>query len=370
MPATRNPYQALGVDRKASGEEIKKAYRKLARQYHPDKNPGDASAEERFKEVQEAYSILSDAKKRREYDQGGGVFGGGGFDPGAFRTGAGGFGGGIGDILSDLFGPGGRGGAGGPRPERGRDLETEVHISFDQAMEGAQVPVSLTLSAPCPTCHGTGAKPGTTPQVCARCQGRGVEAESQGLFSISQPCQKCGGTGTQITDPCATCGGAGQTRQVKRYKVNIPAGVKDGSRVRLAGKGEGGRRGGPAGDLYVVTRVADSPLFKRRGDNLEIEVPVTIPEAIRGATIEVPTLNGSKRIRVAPGTQHGTVQRLRAEGPPRLGGRGRGDIHYRLIIDVPRSLSREQREVVDELAAVIDENPRERILRPSGGDRS
>jgi molecular chaperone DnaJ len=197
-----------------------------------------------------------------------------------------------------------------------------------------------------------------------------VEAESQGLFSISQPCQKCAGTGTEIIDPCGACNGAGHTRQVKRYRVNIPAGVKDGSRVRLAGKGEGGRRGGPAGDLYVVTRVADSALFKRRGDNLEVEVPVTIPEAIRGATIEVPTLNGSKRIRVAPGTQHGTVQRLRGEGPPRLGGRGRGDIHYRLTKDVPRSLSREQREVVDELAAVIDENPRERILRPSGGDRS
>jgi len=360
MPALRNPYEALGVDRKASDEEIKKAYRKLARRYHPDKNPGDSSAEERFKEVQEAYAILSDSKKRREYDQGGRIFGGsGGFDPGAFR-------GGFGDILSDLFASGGRGGAAGARPERGRDLETEVHISFEQAIEGAQVPVSVALSAPCPTCHGTGAKPGTMPQVCSLCQGRGVEAESQGLFSISQPCRKCHGTGTQITDPCATCNGAGQTRQVKRYKVNIPAGVRDGSRVRLAGKGEGGRRGGPAGDLYVVTRVAESPLFKRRGDHLEVEVPVTIPEAIRGATIEVPTLNGFKRIRVAPGTQHGTVQRLRGEGPPRLGGRGRGDLHYRLVIDVPRSLSREQREAVDDLAAVIDENPRERILKTGG----
>ncbi|MEJ7715700.1 MAG: DnaJ C-terminal domain-containing protein [Thermoleophilaceae bacterium] len=239
-----------------------------------------------------------------------------------------------------------------------------MHISFDQAMEGAQVSVSVPLSAPCPTCHGTGAKPGTTPKVCSRCQGRGVEAESQGLFSISQPCQKCGGTGTEITDPCPTCHGAGYTRQVKRYKVNIPAGVRDGSRVRLAGKGEAGRRGGPQGDLYVITRVAESKLFRRRGDNLELEVPVTIPEAIRGATIEVPTLNGSKRIRVSPGTPHGTVQRLRGEGPPKLGGRGRGDIHYRLTVDVPSSLSREQREVVDELAAVMDENPRERILGP------
>ncbi len=361
----KNPYETLGVDKKSSDEEVKKAYRKLARKYHPDKNPGDSAAEERFKEIQEAYGILSDPKKRREYDQGGGVFSGGGFDPGAFR---GGFGGGIGDILSDLFGGApGRGGGAGPRPERGADLETEVHLSFDQAMEGAQIPVTVPLAAPCPTCHGTGAKPGTMPKVCSRCQGRGVEAESQGLFSISQPCRKCGGTGTEITDPCQTCDGAGFTRQVKRYKVNVPAGVRDGSRVRLAGKGEAGRRGGPQGDLYVVTRVPDSPLFKRRGDNLEVEVPVTIPEAIRGATIEVPTLNGSKRIRVSPGTQHGTVQRLRGEGPPRLGGKGRGDIHYRLSVDVPRSLSKEQREVVDELAAVMEDNPRERILRRGGG---
>ena len=362
MPATKNPYEALGVDKKASDEEIKKAYRKLAREYHPDHNPGDAKAEERFKEIQTAYGILSDPAKRREFDSGGGIFGSG-FDPGSFRTGqqpGGGFGGGIGDILSDLFGGSGPAGRGGPasRPERGADLETEVHVSFDQAMEGAQVPVSVSMSAPCPTCHGTGAKPGTTPKVCSRCHGRGVEAESQGLFSISQPCQKCGGTGTEITDPCPTCHGAGHTRQVKKYKVNIPAGVRDGSRVRLAGKGEAGRRGGPQGDLYVITRVADSKLFRRKGDNLEVDVPVTIPEAIRGATIEVPTLNGSKRIRVAPGTQHGTVQRLRGEGPPKLGNRGRGDIHYRLTVDVPKSLSDEQREVVDELAAVMDQNPR------------
>jgi molecular chaperone DnaJ len=360
MPAVRNPYEALGVDKKASDEEIKKAYRRLARENHPDTNSGDAAAEERFKEIQEAYAILSDPKKRREYDSGGGIFGGG-FDPGSFRTGQG-FPGGFGDIISDLFGGGGRGGR-GPQAERGRDLETEVHVSFDQAMEGAQVPVSVAVSAACPTCHGTGAKPGTTPEVCSRCNGRGVEAESQGLFSISQPCARCGGTGTEIKDPCATCSGAGYTRQVKRYKVNIPAGVREGSRVRLAGKGEPGRRGGPSGDLYVVTRVAESKLFKRKGDNIEVEIPVTIPEAIRGATIEVPTLNGSKRIRVSPGTQHGTVQRLRGEGPPRLGGKGRGDIHYRLAIDVPRSLSQEQREVVDELATVIDENPRERLLR-------
>jgi len=362
MPAVKDPYNVLGVGKKASDDEIKKAYRKLAREYHPDRNPGDAAAEERFKDVQEAYSILSDPEKRRAFDSGGGIFGTG-FDPGAFRGGAGGFGGGIGDILSDLFGGGRAGGAAGARQaERGRDLETEVHISFGQAMEGAQIPVSVPMSAPCRTCHGTGAKPGTSPTVCSLCQGRGVEAESQGLFSISQPCRRCGGTGTEIKDPCPTCGGSGRTRQVKRYRVNVPAGVRDGSRVRLAGKGEAGVRGGPPGDLYVVTRVGESPVFKRKGDNLEVEVPVTIVEAIRGATIEVPTLTGSKRIRVPPGTQHGTVQRLRGEGPPRLGGRGRGDVHYRLVIDVPRSLSREQREVVEELASVMDGNPRERLL--------
>jgi molecular chaperone DnaJ len=366
MPAVKDPYATLGVDRKASDEEIKKAYRKLARQYHPDRNAGDKDAEERFKEVQEAYSILSDAEKRKAYDSGGGIFGGaGGFDPGSFR---GGFGG-VGDILSDLFGGvGGRSGGGTrtPRPERGRDLETEVHVSFDQSMEGAQVPVAVPLSAPCPTCRGTGAKPGTSPTVCSRCQGRGLEAESQGLFSISQPCRQCGGTGTEIKDPCPTCQGSGRTRQVKRYRVNIPAGVRNGGRVRLAGKGEAGPRGGPAGDLYVITRVGDSPIFTRKGDNLEVEVPITIPEAIRGATIEVPTLTATKRIRVPPGTQHGTVQRLRGEGPPKLGGRGRGDIHYKLQIDVPSSLSREQSEAVDDLAAVMDGNPRERLLSRRG----
>jgi len=368
MPAVKDPYKTLGVDRKASDDEIKKAYRKLARQYHPDTNHGDKTAEERFKEVQGAYAILSDPEKRKQYDSGGifgGGFPGGGFGGGAgggFGTGAGGFGG-FGDILSDLFGgAAGRGGGRPPRPERGRDLETEIHISFEQAIEGAQIPVSVPLSAPCPTCHGTGAKPGTQPTICPRCNGRGVEAESQGLFSISQPCSLCGGTGTEIKDPCPTCHGSGRTRQVKRYRVNIPAGVKEGSRVRLAGKGEAGPRGGPAGDLYVVTRVAESPIFKRKGDNLEVEVPITIPEAIRGATIEVPTLAGTKRIRVPPGTQHGTVQRLRGEGPPKLGGRGRGDMRYRLQIDVPSSLSKEQAEVVDELATVINGNPRERLL--------
>jgi molecular chaperone DnaJ len=357
-----DPYKVLGVGKKASQEEIKRAYRKLARQYHPDKNHGDRNAEERFKEVQGAYDLIGDPEKRKQYDAGGGIFGGaGGFDPGQFR---GGFGG-LGDMLSDLFtGAGGGGGARGrPQPQRGRDLETEVSLSFDQAMQGGQVPITVPVSTACATCHGTGARPGTSPTVCPRCQGRGVISEGGGaLFSISHPCPQCGGTGTEIKDPCPTCNGSGQTRQIKRYRVNIPAGVRDGSRVRLAAKGEAGLRGGPPGDLYVITHVQPSPIFKRKGDHLEVEVPISIVEAIRGATIEVPTLNGTKRIRVPPGTQHGTVQRLRGEGPPRLNGRGRGDIHYRLNVDVPRSLSKEQKEAVDELANVMNGNPRERLF--------
>jgi molecular chaperone DnaJ len=360
-------YSALGVDKKASQEEIKKAYRKLVRQYHPDKNPGDAKAEERFKEIQQAYDVLSDPKKRKDYDAGG-MFGfgrgGAGFDPRGFGAT---FGGDFGDIFSTLFG---RGRGRGPQQVRGRDLETEVRLSFQQAIEGAQVSVSVPKSAPCDTCRGTGARPGTQPKVCDRCGGRGVDVESQGLFSISQPCPKCGGQGTVVEDPCPTCAGAGITRQVKRYRVNIPAGVRDGSRIRLSGKGEAGERGGPPGDLYVVTRVAESPVFKRKGDNLEVEVPITIAEAIQGGTVEVPTLQGSKRIRVAPGTQHGAVQRLRGEGPPKLSGRGRGDIHYRLAIEVPRKLTREQRKAVEQLDKTLNgSDPRRRLFEQAGRDR-
>ena len=283
MPAVKDPYKTLGVDKKASDDEIKKAYRKLARRWHPDTNPDDPAAEERFKEIQEANGILSDPEKRKQYDAGGGIFGGfgggggagaGGFDPSSFR---GGFGG-VGDILSDILGGRGGGaarGSAGARAgqQRGRDLEVEVHLSFAQAMDGAQVPVTVPMQAPCNTCRGTGARPGTSPTVCPRCQGRGIESQGQGLFSISQPCSLCGGTGAQIDDPCPTCGGRGQTRQVKRYKANIPAGVREGSRVRLAGKGEPGQHGGPPGDLYVITRVAGSPVFTRKGENLEVDIP-------------------------------------------------------------------------------------------------
>jgi molecular chaperone DnaJ len=368
--AQRDLYSVLGVDKKASPDEIKKAYRKLARKYHPDTNPGDKQAEERFKEISAAYDVLGDPDKRKQYDRGG-MFGGAGRPGGTgFPGGPGGFdAGSFSDILSNLFGgaggAAGRTGPRGPRAERGRDLEAEVSISFDQAIEGAQIPLSVPTSQMCGTCHGTGAKPGTAPKVCPRCQGRGIESQGQGLFSISQPCSRCGGTGAIIEDPCPTCQGSGSVRTVKKYRVNIPAGVRDGSRVRLAGKGEPGRSGGPAGDLYVITRVSESPVFKRKGDHVEVEVPLTIPEAIRGAEVEVPTLGGRKKLRVPAGTKHGTVQRLRGEGPPRLGSGSRparGDIHYRFVIDVPASLNDEQSEAVEKLSEVMNGNPRARLF--------
>jgi molecular chaperone DnaJ len=375
MPEKPDYYKVLGVGKNASEAEIKKAYRKLARQYHPDRNAGDKRAEERFKEISQAHDVLSDPDKRKQYDRGTGPFAGfsmpGGFDAGNVA-------GSFGDILSNIFGQAtGRAGGGGPRAgnvrggargQRGRDLETEVSLSFDQAVNGTQLPLSVATSEPCPTCHGTGARPGTAPKICPVCQGRGVEAQSQGIFSLSQPCSNCHGRGTVIESPCPACSGTGVQRAVKRLRVNIPAGVKDGSRIRLSGKGDAGAGGGPAGDLYVITRVKDSPVFKWNGENLEVEVPLTIPEAIQGAVIEVPTLNGSKRLRVPRGTKHGTVQRLRGEGPPRLGTKTRGDIHYRFVIDVPASLSPEQDEAVDRLSKVMNGNPRAKLFAHGGGE--
>jgi molecular chaperone DnaJ len=363
-------YKTLGVAKKATDEEIKKAYRKLARKYHPDRNPDDKEAEEKFKEISAAHDVLADPEKRKEYDAGGqfaGFGGPGGGNPfGGGGAQAGGFGD-FGDILSGLFNRGG-GRGGRPQQVRGRDLETEVQLSFDQAVNGAQISVTVPKAGRCPTCHGSGAKPGTSPVTCPRCEGRGIDAQSQGFFSISQPCPQCGGGGQIIENPCPTCGGSGLTQQTKRYKVNVPAGVKDGTRIRLAGKGEAGPHGGPPGDLYVTTRVTSSPVFRRLDDgNLEVTVPITIPEALRGGTIEVPTLNGTKKIKVAPGTKHGSVQRLRGEGPPKPKGKGRGDIRYRLEIQVPSELTEEQREAAEKLAAAFNgADPRAELLRRAG----
>ena len=375
MAARPDYYKALGVDKKASADNIKKAYRKLAREYHPDRNPGDEKAEERFKEISQAYDVLGDPEKRKQYDEGSGPFAQGG--PGA---GFGGFGNfdfdasSMGDILSNLFGGAGgaRRGRGAPVPERGADLEAQVSITFDQAVSGAQVPLQVPMRTTCETCHGTGAAPGTSPTICPRCEGRGVETEGQGMFSISQPCSLCGGSGTIIQTPCPTCSGSGTVRTVKRMRVNIPAGVKDGSRVRLAGKGEPGLRGGPPGDLYLITKVTPSPVFKRKGDNLEVEVPLSIPEALLGAEVQVPTLDGSKTLRVRPGTAHGTVQRLRGEGPPKLGSSPprKGDIHYRFVIEVPKKLNDEQEKAVEELSRTLgSDDPRAALFSNGAGPR-
>jgi molecular chaperone DnaJ len=371
-------YKTLGVGKDASEDEIKKAYRKLARQYHPDRNPGDKEAEEKFKEVSAAHDVLGDPEKRKEYDKGpafggfggGNPFGGaGGGNPfGGAGAQGGSFGADLGDILGGIFNRGGGGGRARAQSVRGRDLETEVDLFFDQAINGTQLSVTVPKQERCETCHGSGAAPGTSPITCPRCEGRGVDPQNQGFFSIQQPCPQCGGAGEIIEDPCPTCGGAGVTQQTKRYKVNIPAGVKDGTRIRLAGKGEAGPRGGPAGDLYVTTRVAASPVFRRLDDgNLEVTVPISIPEAVQGGTIEVPTLTGTKKIKVAPGTKHGAIQRLRGEGAPKGKGSGRGDIRYRLEIEVPKDLSEEQQKAVEELASALNgHDPRAELLRKAG----
>jgi molecular chaperone DnaJ len=389
MASRPDYYKTLGVDKKATPEQIKKAYRKLARQYHPDRNPDNKQAEERFKEVSQAHDVLGDPEKRKQYDTNSGPFaaGGGAGGPGSGFGGFGNFdfnGSSMGDILSNLFGggsgPGGTGGSAGGRAgagrgarrarvERGNDLEAQVSITFDQAISGAQIPLSVPMRTTCGTCHGTGAKPGTTPTVCPRCEGRGIEVQGQGMFSISQPCSRCGGSGTVIEDPCPTCNGSGAVRTVKRMRVNVPAGVRDGGRIRLAGKGEPGPGDGPPGDLYLVVHVSPSPVFMRKGNNLEVEVPLTIPEALRGAEVQVPTLNGAKTLRVPPGTKHGTVQRLRGEGPPTPGGGkppAKGDIHYRFMIDVPKELNAEQAEAVDALAKTLDGDPRAGLFEGAG----
>ncbi len=356
----RDLYQVLGVGKGASDEELKSAYRKLAREYHPDRNPGDEQAEERFKEVQGAYDTLKDPDKRKEYDSGGAFGGFGGFGRGGDPR-AGGFGvSDLGDVFGSLFNRGG-----GPQAPAGRDLETEIKLSFEQAMEGTQVRVTVPKQARCETCGGSGAAPGTQPHTCPSCGGRGVDAESQGFFSISHPCPQCGGRGEVVDTPCPDCAGSGVTQQRKRYRVNVPAGVRDGTRIRLAGKGEDGPLGGPSGDLFVTTRVTPSPVFTQRKDgNLEVAVPITIPEAIGGGSIEVPTLRGTKRIRIPAGTKHGTIQRLRGEGPPKPGGGRRGDIRYRMEIEIPSQLSGEQRKAVEELASSLDDHdPRQEILR-------
>lgn len=367
-------YKTLGVPESAGQREIKAAYRKLSRQLHPDANPGDASAEERFKEVSAAYDVLGDETKRKEYDEVrrlgpmAGGFGGGG--PG----GAGGFsfdGGDIGDLLGNLFGrgrgraggrgpfgAGGGGGAGrGTGPQRGDDLETELQLSFEGAASGVETSVNLTSDVACSTCHGSGAKPGTAPRPCGVCGGRGVVDEEQGFFSFSTPCTACRGQGFVVDEPCPTCRGSGTERKARQVKLRVPAGVRDGQRIRLAGRGGAGRNGGPNGDLFVVVRVAPHRIFGRKGDDLTVTVPITFPEAALGAEVPVPTLDGTPvTIKVPPGTRSGRTFRVRGRGitTPKK----QGDLLATVEVAVPTKLSRDERKAVEALAAAATESPR------------
>jgi molecular chaperone DnaJ len=356
-------YSTLGVSKTASADEIKKAYRKLARENHPDRNPGDAAAEERFKEVQAAYDVLSDPEKRKQYDAFGaanGRPGPGGFTAGDFDLGD------LGGIFGDLFGGGGRFGRGRRREatgRRGADLEAEVRLSFEDSLRGIETRIPVDVESACRQCGGSGAKPGTAPSVCPECKGRGVRAESQGLFALSQPCPRCGGQGTVIEDPCDHCHGSGRERLTKRYTVKIPAGVKDGTRIRLKGKGEPGLGPSPPGDLFVTTRVAPSRLFGRRGAaDLELEVPVTYPEAALGATVEVPTPYGERlSLKVPAGSEDGKLLKMRGHGAPNLKG-GKGDLVARLRVSVPKKLTKKEREAIEALKQASREDPREAMF--------
>lgn len=354
---TTNLYDVLGVSKTASADEIKKAYRKLARKYHPDRNPDDSAAEDRFKEIQGAYDVLGEPEKRKEYDQRGQrIFtGDGGFD-GSFTTGD--FD--LGDLFGGLFGGlGGQGARQQQRGRRGRDVDASVTISFEESLQGVTARVPVELEAVCPTCHGSGAAPGTSPVLCPECSGRGVVSQNQGPFALSQPCPRCHGNGTVIETPCVTCRGVGRVRTTKRYQVKIKPGVQDGTRMRLAGKGEPGIGGGPAGDVYVTVRVTPSPLFERRGADLVIDVPVTYAEAALGATVEVPTPEGKVSIKVPSGSQDGKMLRVRGKGAPKLNGSGRGNLLARLRLSVPTKLSREEREAIENLQKVSREHPRD-----------
>lgn len=354
----RDLYEVLGVARSASDDEIKKAYRKLARQHHPDANPDDPKAEERFKEISAAYDTLSDPDKRKAYDQfgaAGGMGAQGGFDPSAFSDFAQERGFDISDLFGDLFGRrrgGGGGGRGRQQPRRGVDLETRVTLSFDDALRGARVTVPVDKDVNCTDCKGTGAAPGTSRSTCPDCGGTGERQVNQGFFAISEPCFRCGGQGTIVETPCGTCRGTGKTRRTKRYTVKIPAGISDGARIRVPGKGLDGEFGGPPGDLWVVVQVLPSERFQRRGKDVIIDVPVTFPEAALGAEIDVPTPLGDKvRVKVPAGSTDGKMLRVRGMGSPSEKGDA-GSLLVRLKLLVPDSLSTQQTEALEKFAAL------------------
>src|SRR5438067_5555780 len=346
-------YDTLGVSKNASADEIKKAYRKLARKHHPDANPGDASAEEKFKEVQHAYDVLSDAEKRKAYDRFGSQNGRPGAGPnvdfGSFDLGD------LGDIFGGLFGGGGGRGRGraARQPMRGSDVEAQVHLSFEDSLRGADAKVPVEVTVACRECGGTGAQPGTAPVICPECNGRGVKAESQGLFALSQPCPRCRGNGTVIEKPCSRCKGSGRERRLRTYTVKIKPGVKDGTKIRLKGKGEAGQHGGPHGDLIVVTRVEASATYERRGDDLIVQVPVSFPTAALGGNVEVPAPEGNVSLKIPAGSEDGKLLRIKGRGAPRLSGSGKGDVLARVRIQVPKRVNKKERELLEELQKVV-----------------
>jgi molecular chaperone DnaJ len=383
-------YAVLGVNKSASTDEIKKAYRKVARDQHPDRNPGNKEAEERFKAASEAYDVLSDDKKRKEYDEMRSLFGSGAFRRGARSGGSGtqfdpsdlfgGFsgsgaagGGGAGDrrfggagfsdIFSSIFsggGPGGGAAATRRGPQRGRDVETEVTLDFAQAVRGTTLPLTLRSPGACDTCHGSGAKPGTTPRTCPQCQGTGLISRNQGSFSFSEPCRECQGAGSIVDEKCPECRGTGGVTKNRTINVRFPAGVADGQRIRLSGRGEPGERGGPAGDLYVQVAVRPDELFGRSGDDLTLTVPVTIAEAVLGTDLRVPTLDTPVTLRVPPGTPSGRKLRARGKGVARKNGAA-GDLIVTVEVQVPDGVTGEARDALERFSKLTPPAGRERL---------
>ena len=366
----RDYYEILGVARTATEVEIKSAYRKLALKHHPDRNPGDKAAEDKFKEAAEAYSVLADTDKRHMYDRFGhaGLGGAatGGFDPSVF-TGFEDILGGLGDIfgVGDMFGGGRRRGG----PQRGADLRYDLEISFEESARGAETSIQIPRQESCDTCHGTGAAPGSKPMTCPQCQGRGQLRYQQGFFTVARTCGQCRGSGSIISNPCASCRGAGRVQKEKKLTVRIPAGIATGQRLRLSGEGEGGPGGGPAGDLYVVIHVQEHSFFQREGNDLYCEIPLNFTTLALGGEITIPTLDGDAPYTIPEGTQTGTTFRLRGQGMPDVSGRGKGDLLVTVTVITPKKLSREQRKLLEQLSPLLPKEKFEPTPRDDQEDR-
>ncbi len=352
MAAKRDYYEVLGVSRDASTEAIKKAYRKLALKHHPDRNPGDKDAENRFKEASEAYQVLSDPERRAQYDRFGHAAFEQGAGPGGFDFAAAGFEDIFSDIFGDFFGTGRRSRT---RARRGEDLRYDLEVGFEEAVFGAEKTIEVPRLMTCAACRGLGTKDGVPRETCRTCRGSGQVRYQQGLFSIAETCGQCHGQGTIVRDPCRSCGGSGVAQTQRRLSVRIPPGVETGSRLKLRGEGEAGRNGGPPGDLYIVVHVREHPLFTRQGNDIVCELPISFTQAALGADIDVPTVHGKVRMTIPPGTQSGNVFRLKGKGAPDVRGYGQGDALVRVIVETPRKLSVRQRELLEEFARISGE---------------